>query len=62
MEKLLFTTEEVAELCSLGRTTVYAAIKSGRLASLKVGTARRVTREAVEDFIESLRLESGTRA
>ncbi|MDA1010643.1 MAG: helix-turn-helix domain-containing protein [Chloroflexi bacterium] len=55
MEKLLYRAEEVAELCSVGRTTVYAALRDGRLESVKIGASRRIPRDAVDRFVESLR-------
>ena len=58
MDKLLLSPDDVAELCSLGRTTIYEAIRSGRLASVKVGTARRVPMQAVHEFIEALGSDS----
>jgi excisionase family DNA binding protein len=57
MEKLLFRPEEVSEMLSLGRTTIYSAIRDGRLESVKVGASRRVTVEALDRFIESLRID-----
>lgn len=55
MEKLLYRPEEAAELCSLGRTSIYAAIRSGRLESVRIGSARRIPADALERFVESLR-------
>lgn len=54
MEKLLYRPEEVAEICSLGRTSIYEAIRSGRLKSVKVGAARRIPADAVQDFVGAL--------
>lgn len=54
MEKLLYRPEEAAELCSLGRTSIYAAIRSGRLASVRIGAARRIPADALAKFVESL--------
>jgi excisionase family DNA binding protein len=55
MDKQLFTVDEVAEACALGRTKVYELIRTGEIQSVKIGSARRVTREAVQDFVRSLR-------
>lgn len=55
MDQLLYRPEEVAHLCAVGRTTIYAAIREGRIESVKIGAARRVTREAVLRYIEALR-------
>ena len=55
MEKLLLRPEEVAEICSVGRSAVYAAIRDGRLESVKLGASRRIPRDAVARFVDSLR-------
>jgi len=44
---------------SLGRTTVYELIQSGRLPSVRVGKAVRVTGDGLARFIESLREDGG---
>ena len=59
MEKQLYRPEEVAEICSVGRTTIWEAIRLGRIESVKIGAARRVPREAVLRYIESLREPAG---
>jgi len=54
MEKLLLTPEDAAEVLSIGRTKVYELLAAGLLRSVRIGTSRRVPREAVEEFITSL--------
>lgn len=54
MEKLLYRPEEVAELCAIGRTSIYEAIRYGRLESVKIGASRRVPAEAVRRFVKEL--------
>jgi excisionase family DNA binding protein len=51
MEKLLFTTEEAAEILCVGRSRIFDLIRTGQLRSLKIGKSRRVTREALEEFV-----------
>lgn len=48
---LLLRAEEAARLLSLGRTTVFAMMASGELASISVGRARRIPRVALERWI-----------
>lgn len=55
MDKQLLTVDEVAQVCALGRTKVYELIRTGEIESVKIGSARRVTDEAVRKFIRSLR-------
>ena len=58
MNKKLYRVEEVAEVLTVGRTKVFDLIRSGRLASVKVGGSRRITKKAIEDYIDSLAAES----
>ena len=55
--RLLFRTEEVAEVLSLGLTTVKALIASGELRSVKVRGARRVSAQALADYVAQLEAE-----
>ena len=43
MEKLMYRPVEAAQALGMGRTAVFALIKSGRLRSIKLGGARFVT-------------------
>jgi excisionase family DNA binding protein len=52
--KLLLTVEEAAGLLSIGRTRVFALIRTGQLASVRVGSSRRVTPEALEQYVKAL--------
>ena len=54
-DKLLLTVPEAAERLSLGRTKAYELVLSGRIESVKVGTARRVPVDALDRYVESLR-------
>jgi excisionase family DNA binding protein len=52
--KQLYRVEEVAEILSMGRSTVFDLIRSGRLASVKEGAMRRITEEAIRDYVRRL--------
>ena len=54
MEKLGFTVPEAAALSSLGQTSIYKAIKQGRLRSRKYGTRTIITRADLASFLENL--------
>lgn len=43
---------EAARLCSIGRTTLYAALSSGELKSAKIGTRRLITLDALRDWLK----------
>lgn len=54
MHQELFTVDEVAEICHLGRTKVFELIRRGAIESVKIGSARRIKREAIDAFVNSL--------
>lgn len=49
---LAVAPNEAARLCSIGRTTLYAALSSGDLKSIKIGTRRLITIEALRDWLK----------
>jgi excisionase family DNA binding protein len=54
MEKLGLTVPEAAALSSLGQTSIYKAIKEGRLRIRKYGTRTIITRADLLSFLETL--------
>ncbi|MBD3625556.1 MAG: helix-turn-helix domain-containing protein [Rhodobacteraceae bacterium] len=50
---------EAARLCSIGRTTLYAALSSGDLKSVKIGTRRLITLEALRDWLKRNEVPAG---
>ena len=57
-DKLLYTVPECVEALSIGSSKVWELIAAGRLESVKVWRSRRVTREALERFVEGLRTDA----
>lgn len=53
-EKLGLTIAETTELSSLGQTSIYEAIREGRLRIRKYGTRTIVARADLERFLENL--------
>lgn len=49
---LAVSPNEAARLCSIGRTTLYAALSSGELKSVKIGTRRLIMIEALRDWLK----------
>ncbi|MDF1856499.1 helix-turn-helix domain-containing protein [Pseudooceanicola sp.] len=49
---LAVSPNEAARLCSIGRTTLYAALSSGELTSIKIGTRRLIMLEALHDWLK----------
>jgi excisionase family DNA binding protein len=54
-EKLLYRAEEAADCLGLSRTKVYELIHCGILPAVKVDGCRRVRRDDLRAFVESLR-------
>jgi excisionase family DNA binding protein len=54
MEKLGLTVPEAAALSSLGQTSIYKAIREGRLRIRKYGTRTIITRADLASFLENL--------
>lgn len=52
MDALLLTPEEVARALAVSRARVYELMRAGELRSIRIGTSRRVPREAIATFIE----------
>jgi excisionase family DNA binding protein len=51
VEQIAFPIEVAAKISGLGRTTLFALVKSGELKSIRVGRRRLVTREALQDLL-----------
>ena len=54
-EKLLYRAEEAAECLGVSRTKIYELIQAGVLPAVKVDGCRRVRRDDLRAFVESLR-------
>jgi excisionase family DNA binding protein len=61
MDKLLLRPEEAAEVLSIGRSRLYELIGKGELASVQIGTSRRVPARDLVRYVEQLREETRTR-
>jgi excisionase family DNA binding protein len=60
MDQMLLRPEEVAECLNIGRSKVYELMRAGATESVRIGTCRRVSRTALERYVESLRPEMAT--
>ncbi len=49
---LAVSPNEAARLCSIGRTTLYASLSSGDLRSVKIGTRRLITIDALREWLK----------
>lgn len=53
-DRLLLTPEEAAEVLRIGRTTVYALMKSGELRPVHIGRSCRISQTEVERYVRRL--------
>lgn len=52
-DKLLLTPEQAAEQLGISRRQIYRLIREGSLRSVKIGKLRRVSRTALQAFIDA---------
>lgn len=52
--RVLLTVEEAARQLSIGRSTMYALIKAGHIATVRVGHLRRVPAAALTAYVDQL--------
>jgi excisionase family DNA binding protein len=60
--RVLLTVEAAARQLSIGRTTMYALIKSGEIFSVRVGQLRRVPADALNAYVQQLAHQHQTAA
>jgi excisionase family DNA binding protein len=53
-DRLLLTPEEAAKVLRLGRTTVYALMKSGDLRPVHIGRSCRISHAELERYVRRL--------
>lgn len=53
-DQLLFTVDEAADLLRLGRTTLYALIRSGEIRPVHIGRCCRVSRGELDRYVSRL--------
>lgn len=54
---LAYSVSQSCEITSLGRTSIYAAIKCGELKALKVGRRTLISAEALRSFLNAKELK-----
>ncbi len=62
MEQLMYRPIEAARMLGMGRTAVFALLKSGRLRSVKLGGARYITADALRAFVRELEQEAASQS
>jgi excisionase family DNA binding protein len=53
-DRLLLTPEEAAKVLRIGRTTVYALMKSGELHPVHIGRSCRISQAELERYVRRL--------
>ena len=51
----VFTVENLMEYLSVGRTTAYKLLRSGKIKTLKIGKLYRIPKKAIDDYVDSVR-------
>ena len=50
----MLTVEQAAEALNVGRTTMFALVKSGEIESVRIGYLRRIPADAIDAYVASL--------
>jgi excisionase family DNA binding protein len=59
---LVLTVEEAADRLGVGRTVMYALVRSGAVESVRIGRLRRIPADALVTFLDELRRDIGAGA
>ena len=59
LQPIAVSPNEAARLAGVGRTTLYAALSSGDLKSIKIGTRRLITVDAIRAWLQQHELQAG---
>jgi excisionase family DNA binding protein len=52
--KHLYSAEEAAEFLGIGRTFLFRLLATGQIESFKIGRKRKITREALDEYVQRL--------
>ena len=56
-DRLLLTPEEAADVLRIGRTTVYALMKTGELRPVHIGRSCRIAQTELERYVRRLQAQ-----
>lgn len=57
MEKVLLTPIEAAAALGIGRSKLYELIRSGALASVRIGACRRIPADSITSYVARLQAQ-----
>ncbi len=58
--QLLLTPEQAADTLAIGRTRVYSLMRSGAINSVRIGTSRRISFQALRAYVATLEKQAGS--
>lgn len=61
IERAAYNVDEAAEILSIGRTSLYAQIKTGKLRATKLGRKTLFLAKDIDAFLDRLQQEGVTR-
>jgi excisionase family DNA binding protein len=59
MDKLLYRPKEAAQALGIGRATLYDLMHAGKIRSVKDGSMRFITADALRDYVRQLENQDG---
>lgn len=57
-ERFLYRVGEVGELFGIGRSKMWELVSRGEIESVKIDGSRRITRQAIESYVDGLRADA----
>ena len=51
----VMTVEDLMEYLSIGKTTAYKILKSGKIKVIRIGKLYRIPKQSVDEYIEKMR-------
>ena len=61
-ERLVYSVEEAADILGIGRTFMFQLVTTGQVDSFKIGSRRKIHRDAIDRYLDRLRTDQSTDA
>jgi excisionase family DNA binding protein len=59
-DRLVYSVEEAAKILGISRTFMFQLITTGQIDSFKIGSRRKIHRDAINRYLDRLRTEQAT--